>query len=157
MQKVIIYTDGSSKGNPGPGGFAAIIVTEEKVIEIGGKEPQTTNNRMEITAALEALKHVPENTEVEIHTDSEYLINSITKWVHGWIKNGWRTKNKKQVLNQDLWEKLFIETEKREVKWTKVLGHSGHTFNDRCDFIATSFADGVKIKLYNGARGSYMV
>lgn len=170
MQKFIVYTDGSSKGNPGPGGWAAILIgalrqaqgnNEEFVVEIGGREEKTTNNRMEMKAAIGALKYVEEacpNNEigrVEIHADSEYLINGITKWIYGWQANGWRTKDKKQVLNQDLWEELAREASKREVNWQKVAGHSGHALNDRCDEIATGFADGKKMDLYNGPKEKY--
>jgi ribonuclease HI len=157
MDKIIIYTDGSSKGNPGPGGFGAIIFDGENVREIGGRENHTTNNRMEITAAIEALKNISENAEAEIHTDSEYLMKGITVWMKNWQKNNWRTKNKRPVLNKDLWEKLLAETEKRKIEWEKVLGHSGHELNDRCDEIATSFADGENVKLYNGSESNYKV
>jgi len=157
MDKIIIYTDGSSKGNPGPGGWAAIVFDGENVREIGGREEKTTNNRMEIEAAIEGLKNTPDNSEIEIHTDSEYLMKGITVWIKNWQKNNWRTKNKKAVLNKDLWEKLLGETEKRKVEWKKVLGHSGHEFNDRCDEIATGFADGENVKLYNGSKQGYKV
>lgn len=155
MDKKIIYTDGSSKGNPGPGGYAAIIVDEKNVVEIGGHEPLTTNNRMEMTAAIEALKKTPEGTEIEIHTDSEYLMKGATIWIKNWQKNNWRTKDRKDVLNRDLWEIIFEETEKRNVAWQKVLGHSGHVFNERCDEIAQDLADGKNVSLYNGLKQGY--
>lgn len=166
MNKFIIYTDGSSRGNPGPGGWGAIVFSENSVLEIGGREEMTTNNRMEIRAAIEALQLVSlaqsklsdfdqRNTIVEIHADSEYLIKGITIWIKNWQKNNWRTKDKKAVLNKDLWEKLLTETEKRKVEWKKVLGHSGHELNERCDEIATSFADGKKIDLYDGPKQGY--
>ena len=155
MEKIIVYTDGSSRGNPGPGGFGAIIFGEENVKEIGGHEEKTTNNRMEMRAAIEALKNLPKGVEIEIHTDSEYLLKGITEWVKNWQKNNWRTKNKKEVLNKDLWSELLAETEKRKVEWKKVLGHSGHTLNDRCDEIATSFADDKNVDLYEGLVGGY--
>jgi ribonuclease HI len=161
MNKFIIYTDGSSKGNPGPGGWAAVVIENNYggqgglVQEIGGKEEQTTNNRMEIMAAIEALKKIPDNSEVEIHTDSEYLMKGITIWIKNWQKNNWRTKNKKQVLNKDLWEKLLAEIEKRKVEWKKVIGHSGHDLNDRCDEIATKFANGKNVVLYDGLKSGY--
>lgn len=155
MDKKIIYTDGSSKGNPGPGGYAAIIVDEKNVVEIGGHEPLTTNNRMEMTAAIEALKKTPEGTEIEIHTDSEYLMKGATIWIKNWQKNNWRTKDRKDVLNRDLWEIIFEETEKRNVAWQKVLGHSGHVFNERCDEIAQDLADDKKVSLYNGLKQGY--
>jgi len=150
MSFVEIYTDGSSKGNPGSGGWGAIIFDEEKVLEIGGNEENTTNNRMEMKAAIETLKILPEGAEAKLHTDSEYLIKGITIWILGWQKNGWRTKDKKEVLNKDLWQELWRETEKRKVEWKKVLGHSGHTLNERCDEIAQSFANGKQMKLFEG-------
>lgn len=152
---ITIYTDGSSKGNPGSGGWGAIIFDGENVREIGEREEKTTNNRMEMTAAIKALKNIPENSEIEIHSDSAYLINGITVWIKKWQKNNWRTKNKKAVLNKDLWEKLLVETEKRKIEWKKVLGHSGHKFNERCDEIANGFAGGEKVKLYNGLKQGY--
>ena len=155
MNKIIIYTDGSSRGNPGPGGFGAIIFSEKLVKEIGGREDKTTNNRMEMMAAIEALKNIPSNFIIEVNSDSEYLIKGITIWIKGWQKNNWRTKDKREVLNKDLWEKLLVETEKRTVEWKKVLGHSGHEFNDRCDEIATSFADGLHVLLYDGSKSEY--
>ncbi len=161
MNKIIIYTDGSSKGNPGSGGFGAIIVDGENVREIGGREEKTTNNKMEMMAAIEALKYMSKNfadTEsIEVHTDSEYLMKGITIWIKNWQKNNWRTKNKKEVLNKDLWEKLLEETSKRKIEWKKVLGHSGHEFNERCDEIATSFADDKKVDLYEGPKEGYIV
>lgn len=165
---ITIYTDGSSRGNPGPGGFGAIIISSsegkvassqvnETVIEIGGREDVTTNNRMELRAAIEALRCVPEGGEVEIHSDSEYVIKGITLWVDGWQKNGWRTKAKKDVLNKDLWEQLVVETEKRKVIWNHVRGHADNELNNRCDVIATSFADNSPVKLYEGPRENYFV
>jgi len=166
--KITIYTDGSSKGNPGAGGWGAVIFgalrqaqgdNNEVVIEIGGMEENTTNNRMEMTAAIEALKYVSDNfvgtEEIEIHTDSEYLLKGITIWILGWQKNGWRTKDKKEVLNKDLWEKLWELTQNKKIEWKKVLGHSGHKLNDRCDEIAQNFADGISVKLFNGLKSSY--
>ena len=157
---ITIYTDGSSKGNPGPGGWGAIIFNGENVKEIGSRENMTTNNRMEIMAAIEALKNLeacPNNEigRVVIYTDSEYLIKGITTWIKNWQKNNWRTKDKREVLNKDLWEKLLELTEGKNIEWKKVAGHSGHEFNERCDEIATSFADGEKVELYNGLRQRY--
>ncbi|MFA6269701.1 MAG: ribonuclease HI [Candidatus Paceibacterota bacterium] len=161
-----IYTDGSSRGNPGPGGYGAIIINDSKseilnpkseIIEIGGREEMTTNNRMEMVAAIEGLKNIPENYEVEIYSDSAYLIGGITIWINNWQKNNWRTKDKREVLNKDLWQALLIETEKRKVEWQKVAGHSGHELNDRCDDIATSFADNKNVSLYNGSKQGYIL
>lgn len=168
LNKIIIYTDGSSRGNPGPGGFGAIIFNEENVKEIGGREEQTTNNRMEMRAAIESLRLVAltqgklcnsdqNDIKVLIYADSEYLIKGITVWIKNWQKNNWRTKDKREVMNRDLWEELLIETEKRNVEWKKVLGHSGHEWNDRCDEIATSFADGLNVELYDGPKSGYFL
>jgi len=159
MYKFTIYTDGASRGNPGPGGFSAIIITDNKVKEIGGREGETTNNRMEMKAAIEGLKKLPPNSEVKIHTDSEYLLKGMTKWIFGWQKNKWKTKDKRAVLNQDLWEALLEQVakinKKRKVGWQKVESHSGHELNDRADKIATGFADGKEVKLYNGPYDKY--
>lgn len=150
-----IFTDGSSRGNPGPGGFGAVVFDGENVIEIGGREERTTNNRMELTAVIEALKNIPEGAEAEVYADSEYVIKGITLWIQNWQRNNWRTKDRRDVLNKDLWEKLLLETEKRKIVWKKVLGHSGHSLNDRCDEIATGFADGEAMVLYHGPEFGY--
>ena len=165
--KIISYTDGSSRGNPGPGGWGAIVNTGDKVYELGGGNKKTTNNRMEMQAAAEVLNFIkdlrlPEDLDgVEIHTDSAYLINGITKWVQGWQRNGWMTKEKGEVLNKDLWQELVSLTEKTNarngISWKKVSGHSGHDANERCDRIATSFADGERINLYKGPSVEYKI
>lgn len=153
--QITIFTDGSSRGNPGPGGWAAVVVNGGKVTELGGREEKTTNNIMEMTAALEALKKTPKEAEITLYTDSSYLVNGITKWVKGWKKNGWKTKTKGDVLNRDIWEKLHELTETRQVKWKNVGGHVGVLGNERCDYIATSFADNEPISLYKGALIDY--
>lgn len=160
MAKVVIHTDGSSKGNPGPGGWAAILElgimnNELWVKEIGGNEEMTTNNRMELRAAIEALRNTEEGSEVEIFSDSEYLIKGITMWIWGWMKKGWKTASKDPVLNQELWQDLYTETKTRKVEWRKVAGHSGHELNDRCDEIAQTFADQINIKLFDGSKEEY--
>ncbi len=164
MNDIIIFTDGSSRGNPGPGGWGAIISTSEKVIERGGGEKNTTNNRMELTAALQALKEIKTNTEknnVIIYTDSSYLIQGITKWVRGWVRNGWMTATKEPVTNQDIWEKLITVVEQVEthhpISWTYIKGHVGIPGNERVDEIATAFADGADIKLFKGNTKDYAV
>lgn len=159
MEKIVIYTDGSSRGNPGPGGFGAIIVSKDKVKEIGGREKATTNNRMEMRATIEALRLTPfaQGESVEIHTDSEYVLKGATIWIKNWQKNNWRTKDKRDVLNRDLWEELLLEMEKRNVEWQKVVGHSGYVYNERCDKIATDFADGKNVRLYDGPKAGYKV
>ncbi|HEY4516147.1 MAG TPA: ribonuclease HI [Candidatus Paceibacterota bacterium] len=162
IEKITIYTDGSSKGNPGPGGYAAIIFEAGKVKEIGGRDLHTTNNRMELRAAIEALRALSgsenvERGEIEIHSDSEYLIKGITLWISGWLKNSWRTKAKKDVLNKDLWQELLEQTEKRKVEWHHVRGHADNELNNRCDKIATDFADGINVQLYDGSKEKYFI
>ena len=152
--KAIIFTDGSSRGNPGPGGWGAIVVEGETVTELGGRESKTTNNRMELTAVVEALKHTKAD-EVIVHTDSSYLISGITSWIEGWKKNNWKTKTKDDVLNRDLWETLDEVINTREVLFRKVSGHAGVPANERCDVIATSYADNDSVKLYHGVRDHY--
>lgn len=156
----IIFTDGSSRGNPGPGGWGAIIIfskTSGNVIELGGREEHTTNNRMEILAAINALEKVESNSANILYTDSSYLINGITKWVHGWQKNNWKTKTKDDVLNKDLWQRLINVCENKTVDFKYVGGHVGVSGNERCDIIATSFADDVKTDLYNGPLSGYSI
>src|SRR3989344_1041227 len=151
---ITIYTDGSSRGNPGPGGWGAIIMDPVRVIELGGREDHTTNNRMELMGAIKALEltNSLEDSPIELYTDSEYVMKGITLWVEGWIKRGWRTASKRPVLNQDLWQKLILAIDGKKVEWKYVAGHSGEKFNERCDEVATSFADDLATTLYNGAR-----
>lgn len=151
----IIFTDGSSRGNPGPGGWAGIIVSEDSVIELGGREAHTTNNRMEMVAAVESLKKVSDETPITVNTDSSYLINGITKWVHGWKRNNWITSQKKDVENRDLWEQLIDATAGKKISWKYVGGHVGIAGNERCDVIATSFADNEAVELYKGTLSAY--
>ena len=154
----IIYTDGSSRGNPGPGGWGAIIASEDKVVEIGGKEPHTTNNRMELTGTIRSLEFTINNfqfSKIQIYTDSEYVMKGITTWIHNWQVKGWRTANKKPVLNQDLWQRLLELTDGKEIEWRYVAGHSGVPLNERADVIATTFADGLTLNLYNGPKDGY--
>lgn len=151
---ITIYTDGSSRGNPGPGGWAAIIDDGETIREIGGAGEHTTNNRMELMGAIKALGSI-EGSEVALNTDSEYVMKGITLWIQNWQAKGWKTKAKKPVLNQDLWQELLKVTEGKNIKWQYVAGHTGVKANERCDEIATSFADGLNIDLYDGPRHSY--
>lgn len=160
MKEITIYCDGSSIGNPGPGGWgAAILIFQNRggrtVQEIGGAEKHTTNNRMELTAVIESLKKISENSEVTIKTDSQYVINGITKWVYGWQKNGWKTAQKEDVLNKDLWQELMKLSGNSEVSFEHVKGHSGNAMNERADIIANGFARGEKIKLYAGDERGY--
>jgi ribonuclease HI len=170
-QKATIYTDGSSRGNPGPGGYGAVCIYpnsygEMFVQELGGREAGTTNNRMEIMAAIKGLEllrgfYAPEHEmEIGLHSDSAYMLQGIEKWIHGWKKNNWITSTKEAVKNEDLWRTLdaAIETLRDEgvrVKWHKVKGHAGHAGNERCDEIATTFADNAPTTLYNGKASGY--
>ena len=159
MNTTIIFTDGSSRGNPGLGGYGAVISDGVTVTEIGGRERNTTNNRMEMMAAIAALQKVPHTTQgvVEIFTDSAYLLNGITKWVKGWQANDWQTKAKEDVLNKDLWIELVDVCGAKSIHWTRISGHSGVPANERCDVIATSFADGVPTKLFHGPVADYNI
>lgn len=144
-KRLEIYTDGSSLGNPGPGGFGVAIVEDNKIIkEIGGGERDTTNNRMELSGAIHALRYLLkiDFSKCEIFADSSYVLNGVTSWINGWEKNGWKTANKKPVLNQDLWKELVLLDRQLagKITWSKVKGHSGHVYNDKADEIATSWA-----------------
>jgi ribonuclease HI len=152
---ITIFTDGSSRGNPGPGGWGSVVIDDGKVAELGGGEKNTTNNRMELMAAVKGLEHIPKGSVATVFTDSSYVINGITKWIHGWRRNDWQTKAKEDVLNKDLWMELSEETSTREVKWKYVGGHVGILGNERCDHIATAFADGRDVKLYKGSLAGY--
>lgn len=156
MSKTIIFTDGASRGNPGKGGWGAIVSENSQVREIGGREDGATNNQMELTAIVEALK-VAEAINIEIFTDSSYVVNGITKWVHGWEKNDWKTKAKKDVLNKNLWKKLRAETIGKKIDWHIIPGHSGLPGNERCDVIATAFADKEPCELFSGKATDYDV
>jgi len=151
---ITIYTDGSSRGNPGPGGWGAIILSDDEVRELGGGDPHTTNNRMELMAAIKSLEYVPDNV-ITLNTDSEYVMKGMTQWIEGWQKKGWRTANRKPVLNQDLWQKLLEVTQGKNIEWKYVAGHTGVPLNERADVIATTFADGLIPNLYNGPRNKY--
>ncbi len=134
--RVDIYTDGACSGNPGPGGWGALLLHEGVEKELCGGAADTTNNRMEMTAAIEALKALKRPCNIHLHTDSTYLRDGITKWIHGWKRNGWRTANKKPVKNQDLWQELEAQIERQQVIWHWVKGHAGHTENERADALA---------------------
>ncbi len=136
MKKVVIHSDGACHGNPGPGGWAAVLAFGPHTREVSGGTPATTNNRMELLAAIEALKALKEPCAVEFHTDSEYLKNGVTSWVRIWKSNGWKTKAKKPVKNEDLWRALDAVVAQHQVKWHWVKGHAGHAGNERCDQLA---------------------
>lgn len=145
MKNVEIYTDGACSGNPGKGGWGAILVYKGVEKEISGADADTTNNRMELTAVIEALKILKEPCNVTLTTDSKYVCDAINqKWVYSWKKNGWKKADKKPALNVDLWEKLLNLLEKHNVTFVWVRGHNGHSYNERCDTLAVS--EYMKIK-----------
>jgi ribonuclease HI len=137
VKRIQIITDGACLGNPGPGGWAAILRFGSHTKEIFGCEPHTTNNRMELTAAIEALRTLKEKCEVEVVTDSEYLKNGITSWIVNWKKRNWMTAAKKPVVNRDLWEELDEQVESHYVKWSWTKGHASHEDNNRADELAS--------------------
>ncbi|MEN6536963.1 MAG: ribonuclease HI [Bryobacteraceae bacterium] len=140
MKNVQLITDGACLGNPGPGGWAAILRYGLQKRELVGAEPQTTNNRMELTAAVQGLAALREPCEVEIVTDSSYLKNGITEWLPRWKRNGWRTAGKQAVKNQDLWMQLDEQVQRHTTRWTWTKGHAGHADNNRADELATQAA-----------------
>lgn len=158
-EKIIIYTDGAARGNPGPAGWAAILINGKKIFEIGGASKHATNNQMELTAPIEALRYLQKNKmnmPIEFFSDSKYVILGITEWIFNWQKNNWRNATKKPVLNKELWEELYklsqeftCSPNRRGIKWNYVEGHNGDKWNERADEIATNFADGNKIELKN--------
>lgn len=136
--KVTIYSDGGAKPNPnGPGGWAALLLYGQHQKEISGSEPSTTNNRMELTAACQALEALTQPCEVEFYTDSTYVRNGITEWLPNWVRNNWRTSTKKPVANQDLWERLHAAAQRHTIHWRWVRGHSTNAYNNRVDELAT--------------------
>lgn len=140
MKKIEIYTDGACSGNPGKGGWGAVLVYKDKEKEISGGEAQTTNNRMELTAVIEALSALKEPCEVTLTTDSKYVCDAINKgWLFSWKNNNWKKADKKPALNVDLWEKLLSLLEKHKVEFVWVKGHNGHKYNERCDALAVSY------------------
>ncbi len=139
MKKVTIYTDGACSGNPGPGGWGAILMYNETSKEISGANKDTTNNIMEITAVIEALKLLKEECEVKVYSDSAYVVNAFKQgWIYNWKKNNWKTASKDSVKNKELWEELYSLVQKHKVEFIKVKGHSDNEYNNRCDFLATS-------------------
>lgn len=144
MKRVEIFTDGACKGNPGPGGWGALLRLGAHEKELSGSEPATTNNRMEMTAAIRALEALIEPCEVALHTDSRYLIDGITKWVVGWQKRGWKNAAKQPVANEDLWHELIAQTARHRVSWHWVKGHAGHPENERADRLASEAAEAVR-------------
>jgi ribonuclease HI len=133
---VIIHTDGACSGNPGPGGWGAILAFGDRVKELKGGEPHTTNNRMELMGAISALEALKRPCLVDLHTDSQYMRDGIMKWIHGWKRNGWKTADKKPVKNVDLWQRLEAALQQHRVTWHWVKGHAGHAENERADELA---------------------
>jgi ribonuclease HI len=138
MENVVIHSDGACHGNPGPGGWAAVLACGPHTRELSGGVPATTNNRMELQAAIEALSALKRPCAVEFHTDSSYLRDGITKWLAGWKRNGWKTKTRQPVKNEDLWRRLADAASAHQVKWHWVKGHAGDAGNERCDQLATA-------------------
>jgi ribonuclease HI len=168
LKQVVLFTDGSSRGNPGKGGWGAVMIYPDahgvlKVDELGGREDMTTNNRMEISAAALGLMHIDgyyenfSDVTFVIYIDSAYVVNGATKWIHGWRKNNWISSTKEPVKNQDLWEQLAIAIEGKKIEWRLVPGHAGVPGNERCDVIATSFADNEPTSLYAGLLSQYAI
>jgi ribonuclease HI len=182
--EIILYTDGSSRGNPGPGGWGCVLLTKHKqtaeskqrvergiVKELGGRDKATTNNRMELLAAIRGLEEVvkmqaekpsPKIKDVTVKTDSEYVKKGITTWIAGWLARGWKTAANKPVMNQELWQELLVQKKKVEsfgakVEFVYVKAHAGVVLNERADTIATTFADNEPTPLYDGSRSEYMV
>lgn len=163
LSEVHIYIDGAARGNPGPAGWGAVLFfSDDKIIELGGASKHATNNQMELTAALEALRFCSAKNPslvVHMHTDSTYVLKGITGWVFAWEKNGWKTKTGNPVSNRDLWEALlplvYMYGKTNTLVWEKVSGHAGDFGNEMADTIATSFADGEMRSLYRGGKSEY--
>jgi ribonuclease HI len=151
-QVVEIYTDGACSGNPGPGGWGAVLRYGEREKELYGAEAVTTNNRMELMAAIQALESLTRPTTVHIHTDSTYLRNGITKWIHGWLRNGWQTTAKSPVKNADLWQRLFRAIGHHDVQWFWVKGHAGNRGNVRADALACRGRDEARAARVSSRR-----
>ena len=148
--RIEIFTDGACTGNPGPGGWAAILRSGAHEKELFGGERATTNNRMELMAAIKAFEALKKPSEVVIHTDSRYVLDGITKWLHGWKKNGWKTADKKPVKNIDLWQRLELAMKSHKVEWFWVRGHAGHPENERADALARAVV--AEAKLADGGK-----
>ena len=144
-EAVEIYTDGACRGNPGPGGWGALLRFKGKEKELFGGVAATTNNQMELTAAIEALTALKRPVQVELHTDSIYVKDGLTKWIHGWRKNGWKTADRKPVKNADLWQALLAASAPHRIEWIWVKGHAGHSDNERADKLASDAALGVMV------------
>ena len=146
VKKVLIHSDGGCQGNPGPGGWAAVLAYGKHVRELKGGVPATTNNRMELQAAIEALRILKEPCQIDFHTDSQYVRQGISQWIAGWKRNGWMTSAKQPVKNADLWRALDAATAMHKIQWHWVKGHAGHTENERCDVLAGEAIAAVKAR-----------
>lgn len=144
LPEVEIWTDGGCKPNPGPGGWAAVLKYGEHVRELSGAEAATTNNRMELTAVIRALEALKRPVRVRVHTDSTYVQQGISSWIHGWKRNGWKTKSKDPVKNADLWQALDAAAARHDVEWLWVKGHAGHEGNERADALANKGIDALR-------------
>ena len=160
-----VYTDGSSLGNPGPGGWGLVLLSDQRVRELGGRAPETTNNRMELQAVIEAFEHLAHfglrDYAVSVHADSTYALDGLTKWLEGWKARGWLKADKQPVLNQDLWMRLdemkaFLETDNK-LFFHHVRGHTGEEYNERVDEIARKMAGRQEVELYDGTRSGYVL
>ena len=140
LQHVEMFTDGACKGNPGKGGWGVLLRMGETEKELSGSELHTTNNRMELMAAIQGLKALKRPCRVTLSTDSRYVMDGLTKWIHGWLKNGWRTADKKPVKNAELWQELLAAAKPHRVEWVWVKGHAGHPDNERADKLASDAA-----------------
>jgi len=144
VKKVVIHSDGGCHGNPGPGGWAAVLTYGKHSRELKGGVPATTNNRMELQAAIEALQILKEPCQIDFYTDSQYVRQGISQWIAGWKRNGWRTSSKQPVKNADLWRELDTATSRHHIQWHWVKGHAGHAGNERCDELANEAIAAVK-------------
>ncbi len=143
--QVEIFCDGACSGNPGVGGWGSILRYGDKVKELSGAEGQTTNNRMEMSAAIGALEALTRPCEVVVTTDSQYLVKGMTEWIHGWVKRGWVNSKKEPVLNRELWERLMALSRTHRITWVWVRGHNGHVENERCDELARAAIDSYRL------------
>ncbi len=167
QNEIIVFTDGSSRGNPGKGGYGSVCIYPDShgvtcVDEIGGREDSTTNNRMELMAVIAAIKNFEgyysnlKDYTFSFYVDSAYVVNGVTSWIRGWKRNNWISSTKEEVKNRDLWEELSDLTEKIQAKWNQIEGHAGVNGNERCDVIATSYADNKPTKLFKGTLVEYI-
>lgn len=153
MKKIVVYTDGGARGNPGPGGYGAVLVFGKHAKELNGAFKHTTNNRMELMAAISALEALTEACQVQLHSDSKYVIDALTKgWLKGWKKRGWKKADKSPVLNQDLWQRLETAASPHQMDWRWVKGHAGNPLNERCDELVHEAIDAGDLQVDAGFK-----